>query len=131
MEASGGTIFLDEVGEIAPSIQGKLLRFLEMGEVRPVGETRTLKVQARVLAATNRPLEESLRLKQFREDLYYRLNVLSITLPSLRERKEDIPPLVDYFLKELQKSTGRKEVTFAGETMEALLNYSSRAMCDN
>lgn len=96
--ASGGTIHLDEIGDIAPTIQTKLLRVLQDGEVRPVGSSRATRVDARVVASTNQDLEAGLRARTFREDLYYRLNVLSIQLPTLRERSEDIPLLAGHFL---------------------------------
>ena len=124
VEADGGTIFLDEIAELPLSTQSKLLRFLECGDIKPLGDNRTIKVNARVLAATNQELEEALRSKRFREDLYYRLNVLQIKLPPLRERKEDIPALVDYFIRFFQTSLGRKEVVFAREAVEVLMRFS-------
>jgi two-component system, NtrC family, response regulator HydG len=97
-EADGGTLLLDEVGELAPSAQAKLLRVLQEGEVRPVGEERTRTVDVRVLAATHRDLEERVRAGAFREDLFYRLNVVHLRIPSLRERPEDVPVLARHFL---------------------------------
>jgi DNA-binding NtrC family response regulator len=97
-EADGGTIFLDEIGELALDLQAKLLRVLQEHEIRPLGSTRTQKVDVRVVAATNRDLEEMLREGSFREDLYYRLNVIDVHLPPLRERPDDIIPLAEHFL---------------------------------
>lgn len=97
--AHGGTLHLDEIGDISPAVQTKLLRCLQSGEVRPVGAATSRQVDVRVIASTNRDLEAGLRDKSFREDLYYRLNVLTLTLPPLRERVEDIPLLVRHFLK--------------------------------
>jgi DNA-binding NtrC family response regulator len=96
--AEGGTLFIDEVAEMAPGLQAKLLRVLEDGHYRRVGATQELRTDARVIAATNRPLEEEMTSGRFREDLYYRLNVLTVDLPPLRERREDIPELVEHFL---------------------------------
>jgi DNA-binding NtrC family response regulator len=97
--AHEGTLFLDEIGEMPISLQSKLLRFLDSGEFRRVGGNKNLKADVRIIAATNRNLEEEIHRGNFREDLYYRLNVISIIVPPLRERKEDIKPLADYFLK--------------------------------
>ena len=97
-QAHGGTLFLDEVGEMSPSLQVRLLRTLELGEVRPVGASRVLTVDARVIAATHRDLEQAVRAGTFRQDLFYRLNVFSIRLPPLRERREDVPLLAAHFL---------------------------------
>lgn len=99
--ADGGTLFLDEIGEIPMHFQAKLLRFLETGEVRRVGGTRDIALNVRILCATNKPLEELVKRREFRDDLYYRLNVLSVTVPPLRGHKEDIPVLVDTFLDSL------------------------------
>src|SRR5205085_5419359 len=94
----GGTIFLDEIGELAPPLQSKLLRALQEREFERVGGTRPIKVDVRVIAATNRELEEEVRARRFREDLFHRLNVVAIEMPPLRERREDIPLLVNHFL---------------------------------
>lgn len=104
--ASGGTIHLDEIGDITPAIQTKLLRVLQDGEVRPVGSSRAARVDARVVASTNQDLEAGLKAKTFREDLYYRLNVLSIHLPALRERSEDIPLLASHFFSTACREMG-------------------------
>src|SRR6185369_4336161 len=96
--ASGGTVFLDEIGEVSPAIQAKLLRVLQEREFERVGGTRPIHVDIRLLAATNKDLVESIRMGKFRQDLYYRLNVISITMPSLRERRDDIPLLARHFM---------------------------------
>ncbi|RME85413.1 MAG: sigma-54-dependent Fis family transcriptional regulator [Planctomycetota bacterium] len=117
--AKGGSLFLDEIGELEMSLQPKVLRFLETGEFRRVGEIRTLKSDTRILAATNRNLQEEIREKRFREDLYYRLNVFTIHLPPLRERKEDIPLLIQYFL-----GTHRnKKWKYSQEMVKAFMEY--------
>ena len=108
--ADGGTLFIDEVGEITPSLQVKLLRFIETGRFRRLGAEQELQISVRVIAATNRNLVKSIKEGTFREDLYYRLKVINIHLPTLRERKEDIPILVDHFLK---KGGGKKALTRA------------------
>ena len=116
-EADGGTLFLDEVGELRPPTQATLLRVLQDGTFRRVGDTRTLRVDVRVIAATNKDLAEGIRTGRFREDLYYRLKVVPIHLPPLRERREDIPLLADHFL---QRSTARKHSEIHRLTPEAL-----------
>jgi two-component system response regulator HydG len=118
--ASGGTFFLDEVGEMTPATQVKLLRTLQQREVLPVGATEAISVDARVIAATNRDLERDVKTGQFRSDLYYRLNVIAIHLPPLRERREDIPLLVEAFLG--RAKDGPK--TISPEAMEALCEYA-------
>jgi DNA-binding NtrC family response regulator len=118
--ANGGTLFLDEVGDISQPTQAKLLRFLETGEFRRVGGTTSMKVDVRVVSATNKNLPQEVHAGRFREDLLYRLNVVSIQLPSLRERKEDIPLLVDYFLKRKAKA---KPKTVSNEAMSILTRY--------
>ncbi|GAV25378.1 sigma-54-dependent Fis family transcriptional regulator [Carboxydothermus islandicus] len=118
--AHRGTLFLDEIGEMELGLQVKLLRFLETGEFRRVGDVRLRKVDVRVIAATNRNLEEEVAKGNFREDLYYRLNVIKIRVPPLRERKEDIPLLVEYFLQKVGNGV-KKELT--PEAMKALMSY--------
>ena len=97
--ANGGTLFLDEVGDTSLSMQVKLLRVLQEGTFLPVGSTTPRKVNVRVIAATNKPLKEMIAKGEFREDLYYRLNVLHVELPSLKDRREDVPLLVEHFLE--------------------------------
>ncbi len=121
--ADGGTLFLDEIGDISPNMQIKLLRALQEREFERVGGTRTLQVDVRVIAATNRDLEKAIREKQFREDLYYRLNVVPILLPPLRERREDIPLLVSHFLKKANLENGKSVRYVSDEAMEYLANY--------
>lgn len=112
-EASGGTLFLDEIGEMPTLLQVKLLRALQDKSIRPVGDERSIEIDTRIIAATNRNLEEDIRSGEFREDLFYRLNVVSINLPPLRERSEDIPILVDHFINKLalRLSLPKKKLT--------------------
>ena len=116
--ADTGAIHLDEIGDIAPAVQTKLLRFLQNGEIRPVGANDTRTVNVRVIASTNRNLEESLRDRSFREDLYYRLNVLTLTLPPLRERVEDIPLLVRHFLGHTCREMGLADKEIEPEALQ-------------
>jgi DNA-binding NtrC family response regulator len=120
-EAHGGSIFLDEIGDISTAIQTKLLRVLQEKEIKPLGDTRSIQVDVRVLASTNRKLEEKIRRGEFREDLYYRLNVLPIVLPPLRERREDIPHLVDHFLTKRGAELGKPPKTVSLELMNLFL----------
>lgn len=122
--ANGGTLFLDEVGELPPDTQVKLLRVLQEQEFEPVGSSRTVHVNVRIIAATNRNLEESVRVGAFRSDLYYRLNVLPLQVPSLRERRSDIPQLVMFFLERFSKRAGKKLDAVSRPTMQRLENYS-------
>lgn len=122
-EARDGTLFLDEIGEMAPALQVKLLRTLQQGEIRRVGENRDIKINARIIAATNKNLREEMRKQRFRDDLYYRLNVFPIRIPPLRERTEDILPLAEHFLKTGRRKHGGKVVRFAPKTARMLLNY--------
>jgi two-component system response regulator HydG len=122
--AKGGTFFLDEIGEMSPAIQVKLLRALQEREVIPVGATEAVSVDVRIIAATNRDLEEEIRKGTFRSDLYYRLNVIALHLPPLRERKEDIPLLSSFFLtREVEKHEGIEEASVSEESLEALMIY--------
>ncbi|MCS6885693.1 MAG: sigma 54-interacting transcriptional regulator [Acidobacteriota bacterium] len=121
--AAGGTLFLDEIGELALDVQPKLLRFLQEKEIHPVGEDRPIRVDVRIVAATNRDLEQSVAEGTFREDLFHRLNVIRLHVPALRERKEDIPLMVEHFLQELAKKAN-KHVSISQKAMEAMLAYS-------
>ncbi len=121
--ADGGTIFLDEVGELPAAVQAKLLRVLQEKEIRPVGGAKTYVVDVRVVAATNREIEAAVRDGGFRQDLFYRLNVVRIVMPPLRERKEDIPPLVTHFVRQFNQRFGRQVVGIAPDAMAALVAY--------
>jgi PAS domain S-box-containing protein len=121
--AHGGTIFLDEIGDMPPDLQAKLLRVLQEQEFERVGGSNLIKVDVRVIAATNRDLLRSATEGTFRQDLYYRLNVFPIQLPPLRERRDDIPPLVHYFVRRFSLKIGRKITRIQRETMERLVNY--------
>ncbi len=122
--AEGGTLFLDEIGDLSLEVQPKLLRFLEAGEIQPLGETRPLKVDVRVLAATNAELERAVQEGRFREDLHYRLNIIRIHVPPLRERKEEIPLLVNHYLQHFSTRSGRKNVTISQEAMNCLVAHN-------
>ena len=119
-EAAGGTLFLDEIGDIGPRIQGQLLRVLQEGEIRRVGESQPVKVDVRVVTATNKDLVTACKAGRFREDLYYRLNVVTIGLPPLRERREDIPLLAEHFAA---RHAGARGATLTTQAREALLAY--------
>ncbi len=123
-EAAGGTLFLDEVADLSPEAQAKLLRFLEDGEFYRVGGTRRLRASARVVSATNKEIEELKGKGTFREDLYYRLAVVCVAVPALRERREDILPIARHFLVEFSKKFGRAVAGFSREAEEALLAHS-------
>ena len=121
--ADGGTVFLDEVGNISLAIQAKLLRVLQEREFTPVGGTKAKKVDIRLIAATNKDLEKMIKEETFREDLYYRLNIVPIHLPYLRERQEDIPLLATHFLKKYAEEMGKMIKAFTPEAMERLMKY--------
>ncbi len=123
-EADKGTLFLDEVGDLSMLMQTKLLRFLQEGEFRPVGSTKAKRADVRIIAATNKDLEELIKQGKFREDLYYRLNVIKIYLPPLRKRKEDIPLLAHYFLKKYAELNNKTIKGFSERAMSELLSRS-------
>jgi DNA-binding NtrC family response regulator len=120
--ADGGSLLLDEVAEMSPAMQAKLLQVLDSRELRRVGGTRVLRVDVRVVAATNKDLAQEVRAGRFREDLYYRLNVISLSLPPLRERREDIPALVDHFLQKF-RVTGKPAMDVSPEALRLLVEY--------
>ena len=122
--ADGGTIFLDEIGELPFDLQSKLLRVLQEGEFERLGNPRTMKVNVRVIAATNRNLEQAIEKKEFREDLFYRLNVFPITCPPLRDRKEDIPLLVKHFCQKHEVKIGKKITDISPKVMDSLIAYN-------
>ena len=122
-EADRGTLLLDEIGEMPPSLQAKLLRTLQSGEIRPVGSTQAVTIDARVIAATHRDLALLIRQGAFREDLYYRLNVISVPLPPLRERREDVPLLAEHFLARFAERQGRA-LRLGADAMDRLLRYA-------
>jgi DNA-binding NtrC family response regulator len=121
--ADGGTIFLDEIGEMPMDLQSKLLRVIQDGEFERLGSPRTIKTDVRIIAATNRNLEEEIRNGKFREDLFYRLNVFPITMPQLRQRKDDIPLLVNHFVVKFNKKIGKKIETVSKDTLNSLQEY--------
>jgi len=128
--ANKGTIFFDEIGTISPETQAKLLRVIQEREFMPVGSTETIKVDVRIIAATNADLKKLVEEGKFREDLYYRLNVINLSLPPLRERKEDIPPLIDHFFNKFSRENekfledGRSQLHFEPDAMQLLLDYN-------
>lgn len=122
--ANGGTIFLDEVGEIPVGVQAKLLRVLEEQEFEPLGGTNSVKVDVRIIAATNRDLQEAMKEKKFREDLYYRLNVLTISIPPLSDRSDDIPLLIDHFIEKYNKKMKKRINSVSQTTMDFLVDYT-------
>ncbi len=119
--ADGGTLFLDEVGDLPLDVQPKLLRFLQEGEIQPLGEKRPMKVDVRIIAATNMPLEAKVAEGSFREDLYYRLNVIRLRVPPLRERRSEIPPIVNYYINHYSARFSKHNVTFTPQTIDLLM----------
>jgi transcriptional regulator with GAF, ATPase, and Fis domain len=122
--ADHGTVFLDEIGEMEPLLQVKLLRVLQERVFEPVGGTRSIEVDVRIIAATNKDLEAEVEAGRFREDLYYRLNVVPLTLPALRDRKSDIPLLIQFFNRRMEERKGRSVEGFSPQAMEKLVSYS-------
>jgi two-component system response regulator HydG len=120
--AEGGTIFLDEVGELPVDLQAKMLRAIQEKEVRPVGSTRRIPINVRILAATNRDLEQAVMQGTFRRDLYFRLNVLSLRIPALRERRQDIPLLIGHFLERMTRTSGQEKI-LSDDALKAMLAY--------
>ncbi len=123
-EANGGTLFLDEISDMPLDLQTRFLRVLQEREYRPLGSTRVLKADFRVIAATNRPIAQALAENRLRSDLYYRLNTFQIEVPPLRERKQDIPPLVTFFVKQFAQQLGKSEPEILPEAFQKLLDYS-------
>lgn len=119
--ADGGTLFLDEIGDLPLDIQPKILRFLQEGEIQPLGEKRPLKVDVRIIAATNMPLEDKVADGTFREDLYYRLNVIRLRVPPLRERRAEIPPIVNYYINHYSARFEKSNITFTPQTIDMLM----------
>ena len=119
--ADGGTLFLDEIGDLPIDVQPKLLRFLQEGEIQPIGEKTPIKVDVRVIAATNMPLEEKIANGSFREDLYYRLNVIRLRVPPLRERRSEIPPIVNYYMNHYSARFGKRDLTISSQTIDLLM----------
>ncbi|MGQ3684105.1 MAG: sigma-54-dependent transcriptional regulator [Candidatus Loosdrechtia sp.] len=123
LEAQGGTLFLDEIGETSLSTQVKLLRFLQNGEIRKIGDNKPVYLNVRVIVATNKDLNEATKNGSFRKDLFYRLNVIRIHLPSLRERKEDIPVLANYFINKFSGRLKKRPLELSGDVLNLLLHY--------
>jgi DNA-binding NtrC family response regulator len=123
VEADGGTLFLDEIGEVSPAVQVKLLRFLQHKEYKPLGSPRTEKADVRIVAATNRELKQMVQQGQFREDLFYRLNIIPITIPPLRDRKADIPLLASFFLSAFRRLYDKKVTGFSPEAFARLMAH--------
>src|SRR5207237_6262746 len=121
--AEGGTVFLDEVGELPVDLQAKLLRAIQEREIRPVGSTRRIAINVRILAATNRDLEQAVSQGAFRRDLYFRLNVLSLKIPPLRDRRQDVPLLAQYFLDRMARETGQEKI-LSDDAVRAMLAYN-------
>jgi transcriptional regulator with PAS, ATPase and Fis domain len=123
-KADGGTIFLDEIGDMPLEMQGKLLRVLQAGEIKPVGDVVTRRVRVRVIAATNRDLEQAMQRGEFREDLFYRFNTFTITLPPLRERVEDLPVLAYHFLRKAEAKVNKKVARISNDALDLLKRYA-------
>jgi DNA-binding NtrC family response regulator len=121
--AAGGTLFLDEIAEVPLEVQPKLLRFQETHEIHPLGEPQPIRVDVRIIAATNAKLEQLVAEGRFRDDLFYRLNVVRLKLPPLRERREEIPPLVDHYVRKYGDEQKKGRLTLSDETFEYLLLY--------
>jgi len=119
--ADGGTLFLDEIGDLPLDVQPKLLRFLQEGEIQPIGEKQPVKVDVRIIAATNMPLEEKVAEGTFREDLYYRLNVIRLRVPPLRERRSEIPPIVNYYVNHYSQRFGKHNISFMPQTVDMMM----------
>jgi transcriptional regulator with GAF, ATPase, and Fis domain len=119
--AAGGTLFLDEIGDLPLDVQPKLLRFLQEGEIQPLGEQRPIKVDVRIIAATNTDLEEMVAQGRFREDLYYRLNVIRLRVPPLRERRSEIPTIVNYYVNHYGAKFGRRDVQITPQAVDLLM----------
>ena len=122
-EAHGGTLFLDEIGELPVTLQVKFLRVLQDGEFKRIGSTRPIRVDVRVIAATNKDLIQAIAEKSFREDLFYRLNVIPVNIPPLRERKEDIPLLINHFLSDFNKELGKVVEGFSPAAIQKMMTY--------
>ena len=122
--ANGSTIFLDEIGEMPMEMQAKLLRVIQHSEFERLGSSKTIKVDVRIVAATNRNLEEEINADRFRQDLFYRLNVFPLTVPPLRQRKEDIPILVEAFVERYARQMGKRITSISKETMQSMVDYS-------
>jgi len=121
--ADGGTLFLDEIGDMPLGAQAKVLKAIEVGEFERVGGMNTVKVDVRIIAATNKDIEAEIRMGKFREDLYYRLNVISISVPPLKERREDVPALAQHFCGEFCRANGKREKVISGEALRVLKSY--------
>ena len=124
VQADKGTLFLDEIGDMDFDMQKKLLRVLQQGEVRPIGGKKTVQVDVRIVCATNRDLRQRMLEKQFREDLFYRINVINVTLPPLRDRRQDIPALIDFFIRRTSEEMGLPVKVVESEAMAFLTAYS-------
>jgi DNA-binding NtrC family response regulator len=121
--ANGGTLFLDEIGDMGPKMQSQILRVLQDGEMRPVGGTEAMRVDVRLVCATNRDLEAEVKAGRFREDLYFRINVVTVRMPPLRDRAGDIPILVRHFINKIARREGRALASVSPEALEVLCHY--------